>query len=192
MNRHDFKAQQVLARESRDSQALEPKTIAKHNGVGSKIGDPLRKITPFQRRVAKLVSGGMDITGIAQVLGCSQSTVIKAREHPVCERYIRALDMLEIDTIKPDIEKLNDRIKVSAVTAFDNQELLMGNMFERQADLKAARLAHDINRDMMDRAGAAAPKKIDTRSITANVDLDSEHIAGVFKELMQIDGIQRG
>lgn len=147
--------------------------------------DPVDKMTSLQRRIAQLLAADMTLRDIASWLEMSEDAVGKIARHPAVQRLRMKLAAFVVDDLRPVIEQVNERIANHADEAFEVELELMRNMRGRQHDVKAAGLSFSIAKDLLDRAGAAQPKKIEARTLSANIS--GEQLVSIRETLRELD-----
>jgi len=91
------------------------------------------------------------------------------------------------DHFRPVIEEVNQLIADSTQEAFEKEVALMRRSFERVESIESEKLCFSITKDIMDRAGAAAPKRFETKNMSLNIGADN--IASIAQVLKELDGI---
>lgn len=151
-----------------------------------RLQDPVEHLSAFQRRLAHLVAAGVATKDIAAWMETTEAHISKHIGHPAVQRLVFKLTALMTDDLRPAIERVNERISEHANEAFEVELELMRNMRDRQGDIKAAGLCFTVAKDLLDRAGAAQPKRIETKNLNAN--LSGEDIKSLRDTLEELDG----
>lgn len=150
-----------------------------------RVSDPMEGVTALQGRVATMRSAGMNEKDIATYLETSENTVRKILQLPKVQRLILKLTAFTTDDLRPGIERVNADIINHATEAFETELEIMRNMRDRQGDVKAAGLCFSVAKDLLDRAGAMQPKRIETKNLNANIS--GEDLKSIRETLLELD-----
>jgi hypothetical protein len=145
------------------------------------LTDPARGLSPVERRIALLTSADMSSEGIAKVLGTNSMAVQAVLKRPHVQRYILSIGATYADDIRDLAKRVNKSIIDQTERAVEIVSTLMDDMFERRDEVPCAKLAFATAQDILDRAGASAPKRV-------TVDEDHRHGIDVeqFHELISV------
>ena len=150
------------------------------------LTDPSRGLSAAEIRISFLRSAGLSAEGIARVMGTSAMAISAVLGRPQVQRYLLALNATHTDDIRDIAAGVNKAILTNTQKAVEVVTTTMTDMFDQRQDVSRAKLAFACAQDILDRAGATAPKKVDIHGEVEHSLVDSEalgQIADVLKEL---------
>lgn len=151
--------------------------------------DSFRGLREMHLRIANLYLGGLEAAAIALFLQLASDDVRSILQREEVQRYITQQHALIAKDMSPIIKRMHNTLADAAAEAVEFDLELMRNMRANQESIKHASLGHQIVKDILDRVGIAAPKKIEVKDTTnppmTREDLD--YIAGVIRENDAID-----
>lgn len=160
------------------------------------VTDPMEGLQPVHMRVAMLRAADMDIESIAQWLNCEQRAVQKMLDNPKVQRLVFKLAAITTKDLAPQIRQVNVAIANTTMEAFEaEREVLRFSRRQMNDDgsIKAAALCANTAQDILDRAGAAAPKHSVHEVREGDTPLDEAsamRIADVLGEMEQVNAIE--
>lgn len=158
--------------------------------VTQAIVDPTRGLSAAQTRICMLRAAGMDTSAIAQWLETTEFAILNHLRNPKCQRLLLKLGAFTVSDLRPIIEIVNGHIAEATKEAFDAEMEVMRFSRARMSqneDVKAGHLCHQTASSILDRAGAAAPKRIESRNVNANIPLTPETASTLMNVLKELD-----
>jgi len=159
----------------------------KQNSGGKPIDDPVGGLHTSHRRVAMLRAADMSIQDIARWMECTEETVTNTLRIPKVQKLLLKLGAATADHLRPVVEEVNDLIASHSREAFEKEVALMRRSFERTESVESEKLCFSISKDILDRVGAAAPKRLETKNMSLNIG--TENLATLAQVLRELDAI---
>lgn len=147
------------------------------------LADPTSGLHASHRRVAMMRAADMCISDIAKWMECSEETVGNILRLPKVQKLMLKFGALTTDDLRPHVEEVNELYAETCKEAFEVEVELMRN--NRGSDsIEGQKLCFSVAKDIQDRAGAGAPKRIETKSTSLNLGADNlSQLALVLREL---------
>jgi hypothetical protein len=121
-----------------------------------------------------MTTAALSTEAIARVLETSSANVSLILQKPHVQRYLLALEATYSNDLQATAKRVNQHIIDSTDDAIFIEKTIMNDMFSRREEVPCAKLALACATDILDRAGATAPKKIDLHgSFEHSIDSDS-------------------
>lgn len=151
------------------------------------VRDPVAGLHHTHRRVAMLRAADMSIQDISRWMECTEETVCNILRIPRVQRLMLKLGAATSDDLRPKVEEVNDLVVDTLREAFETEIALMRRTFQRTEDVESERLCFSITKDVLDRGGTAAPKRLETKSMSLN--LGAENVQAIANTLRELDAI---
>src|SRR5574342_509015 len=181
MDNTDAILNQLEDKPAQDSQ--QELEVLRNKGGRHEHEDPILHLGSLQRRVAQLKAAGMTTFDIARYTECSETRVAQILGQPKVQKLILKLGALTADELKPAITEVNELIADTLKEAYAKEVALLRWSFENET-MEGAKLCHTIASSLLDRGGASAPKRFESKSLNMNIGAESLNtIANVLKEM---------
>jgi hypothetical protein len=150
-------------------------------------------LTAEHRQMAMMHVANMDHASIAQWFKTSPGRVSDILAKPHVQQLVLQLMGNTVEQLKPGIEHVNDLIVQSTEEAIKMEVDLMRRSYEQATsgdiskNISSAQLSFTIQKDLLDRAGAMAPKRLETKNLSMNIS--SEHLMGIRQVLEELGAI---
>lgn len=160
----------------------------KHQGLASPEERAVRETVPFLRpldvRIAHMSVAGLSLEEIGTFLQMPVSSVNHILGKERVQRYMLQLHATFAGDLRPYMDRMRARLEHTSFEMLENIETIHRESFQERGDIKRAKLAVVTAQDILDRAGASAPKRLEVENHhTFNIDPEQgERIIEVLKE----------
>ena len=152
--------------------------------------NPTAWLRPEHLQMIHMRVAGMSVAEIARFLQTQHDNVTNVLNKESAQRYMLQLRATFATDLRPFMDEMREALEDDARQARVVARTVMDESFNQREDFKWAKLATLTAQDILDRAGAAAPKKIESVS-HHSFGVDAE-TGGQIIEILKEDDAIRG
>lgn len=123
--------------------------------------DVIRHLRAADKRIAHMHLAGIPAAQIALFMQTSQGSITAVLEKEAVQRYILQQHAMMSEELRPWAEDMRKTLEEKANRAVEVLSTVMEDSFQEREDIKRARLASMNAKDILDMAGARAPKRVE-------------------------------